>query len=233
MEERDVIDNRLRWRAKETQSGYSLSYEMILVQRGDEFVAIRDHSVTIPVSKNADESRSNVGAVVHLSHSLIAPSMRGKGIAGWLRAWPIQMARNSLIQAGRPGSSITLAAEMEPLIADSQSHIRRLRSYGKGGFLMVDPKKAPYLQPDFRSPKAIDASGGAKPLRLQLVIRRVGLENQREMPVSELIGTISCLYQMYGALFRRQDMASVWKSVDSEYPPLDERVALINPTSIV
>src|ERR1043166_4518308 len=48
-----------------------LLYEMILVRRDGEFVAVRDHTAIL--------ARDGAEAVVHLSHNLLAPSARRTG----------------------------------------------------------------------------------------------------------------------------------------------------------
>ncbi len=210
MEQRDVICRRLQVDPSKMVSGFSLGYEMIAVLAKGVFVAARDH--TAIVSSKSPE------AIVHLSHALIDPAYRGKGLVGWLRAWPIQKARSTLVAAGLSDQSpITLVAEMEPLDPASPSRILRLKSYERAGFLMVNPSQVQYFQPDFRSPQVIDADGGPCPLPLHLVIRRVGRETEREISRAEVKRIVSALYHMYGACFRKQDMASLWEQVRTSY----------------
>jgi len=195
-----------------------LLYEMILVRRDGEFVAVRDHT--------AIRARDGAQAVVHLSHNLVAPAARRTGLAGWLRALPIQTARESL--AGRDGP-ITLIAEME--YDDGRDPVRtiRLRAYEKAGFAKIDPRFVDYHQPDFRAPPEIDATGGPRPVRFQLLIRRVGREGERTITGLEIRMLVQALYDIYGPQFRPQDLAHPLLDV-ARLPEPEAAVALVPPT---
>src|SRR5262245_20968090 len=75
MEKRDVIASRLAWDPCHPANEQALLYEMLAVTAGDEIVALRDHTAIVP----KDATR----VVVHLSHVLVEPSLRGSGLAGW------------------------------------------------------------------------------------------------------------------------------------------------------
>ena len=113
METLEVVKRRLAWHPAATIGACWLRYEMILVQRINanrqgEFVAVRDQ--TAIVNCRGEQPI----AVVHLSHVLVDPKWRRTGLSGWLRAWPLQTARECLSAAGCPTTSpITLVAEME------------------------------------------------------------------------------------------------------------------------
>jgi hypothetical protein len=77
----------------------------------------------------------------------------------------------------------------------------------------------------------IDASGGARPLPFQLIIRRVGRETEATIRGAEVRRLVRALYAMYGAQFRPQDMAHPALSLDS-YPADDAEVALVAPTAV-
>lgn len=235
IETRPVLTDRLRWdpssQFSQNPSGYGFLYEILAVLKDGTFVGARDHTAIVchfPELGLAPE------VVVHLSHALIDPLYRGQGLGGWLRAWPLQTARRALALAGLPiESSITLVAEMEPLDPQLKATRARLRSYERAGFLMVDPAQVDYLQPDFREPEKIDATGGPRPLPLRLVLRRVGREKETQMEGSELARMISALYQMYGKSFRPQDMSVVWKhlqaSLQSKAQPEHTFIRLVKP----
>jgi hypothetical protein len=166
---------------------------------------------------------------VHLSHVLVAPPWRGGGLAGWLRAWPIAAARRCLAAAGKPEQSpITLVAEMEHPRAEQADTIIRLKAYAKAGFVKVDPAAAPYLQPDFRPPAEVDATG-VRPLPMGLVLRRVGRERETAIAGRELREIVTSLYGMYATGFRAQDMRVAYDSL-ARYPADDATVALVPPT---
>jgi hypothetical protein len=168
--------------------------------------------------------------VVHLSHVLVDPAWRRTGLAGWLRAWPIQAARACFAAAGLAADSpITLVAEMELPDAGFPHRMIRLKAYEKAGFLKVDPAQVRYFQPDFRPPAEIDASGGPWPLPFCLILRRVGRERDQAIPGTEVRQIVECLYQIYGTGFRARDMAAVWSTLTG-YPAGHASVPLLPPT---
>jgi len=193
----------------------AMVFEMVLVRKGGVFAAARDHTA-IPTGAET---------VVHLSHNLVAPEFRRGGLAGWMRAFPVALAREL-----RPGAQITLAAEMEYDDGSDPNRAIRLCAYEKAGFWKVDPSRVNYHQPDFRAPEEIDASGGPQPVSFQLLVRRVGREDERAISGAELRRIVRAMYAMYGAQFRPQDMAH--PALDLEgYPPDDAMLALLPPTA--
>jgi len=224
MESREVIERRLAWHPATKQGDCWLRYELLLVRRQGQFVAVRDHTAV------ATEKRGIPQAIVHLSHVLVDAAWRRTGLAGWLRAWPVQTARACLVASGlRADSPITLVAEMEHPDPQMHSRLTRLAAYEKAGFKKVDPTAVNYSQPDFRPPRQIDASGGPRPLPFGLIIRRVGREEEQVIRGAELREIVECLYQMYGAAFREQDMAVVWRSL-RDYPADNAEIRLVAPT---
>jgi GNAT superfamily N-acetyltransferase len=220
VESREVLGRRMSWDAAVPRSGLAMRYDLLLVQCRGQFVAVRDHTAI------ADAT----GVDVHLSHLLIDPSWRRGGLAGWLRALPIQTARGCLERAGfDPTAPITIAAEMEYPDGVDEARNIRLKAYGRAGFKKVDPAVVRYHQPDFRAPEEIDATGGPVPLPFQLIIRRVGREEQAVVTGIEVRTLVERFYHMYGQEFRESDMAVVWRQLDG-YPAAEERVALIPPT---
>jgi GNAT superfamily N-acetyltransferase len=224
MEPCDVIIRRLAWQPATAVGDCWLRYELILVRQDDRFAAVRDH--TAIVSREGGGAR----AVVHLSHLLVDPAWRRTGLAGWLRAWPLQTARACLSAAGLAAASpITLVAEMEHPEPQNPERRIRLAAYEKAGFKKVDPAAVTYFQPDFRPPAQIDASGGPRPLPFGLVLRRVGREQEGTLRGEEVRGIVGCLYHMYGQAFRAQDMAVVWSTLQS-FPGNEAEVSLVDPT---
>jgi len=225
LEQRVVLEKRFSWNPSVIEAGYSKAYEIVVVLKDGQVVAACDYSVII--KKNSSKSsclkiapsQSLPETVAHISHIFIQPQFRGKGLVGWLYAWPIQKARTCLADAGLSlESPVTLVAEVEPEDPgqpDQLIRVKRLKSYGQAGFFMADPKVVDYLQPDFRSPVAIDESGGPKPLNFRLLVRRVGREREREMTGAQLQEIVLALYHMYGSSFRQKDMRIVldhWQS---------------------
>lgn len=219
IEQKEVLIERLRW--KPSTGNRSFGYEMLVVQKDKSWVAARDHTAIIIRTPQPQ-------AIVHLSHVLIEPEFRGTGLAGWLRAFPVQKARACLKEAGcLETAPITLVAEMEPLGDKNSAQEVRLRSYQRAGFKMLDPQKLQYLQPDFRAFANIDASGGARPLRLNLLIRQVGREQEAHVSPEKAQHLVTALYEMYGMTFRKKDMDAVWRAWQSQ--SFHSPIALIDP----
>jgi hypothetical protein len=224
-------------------------YEMIYVRRKGEVIPARDHARMIPLTGPGDDfvavrdhtvilDREGRGAVVHLSHNLIAPAARRTGLAGWMRALPIATARECLAAHGDsnggknglpPGARITLVAEMEHHTPGRDDELARLLAYEKAGFRKIDPARLAYHQPDFRSPAEIDAAGGPHPLPFQLILRRVGREHERVISGEEARRLARALYEIYGFHFRASDMAHPLLSLEG-YPADDATIALVPPT---
>ncbi len=199
-----------------------LRYEMLLVRRAGEFIAVRDHTALL--------TRDETHAVVHLSHILVAPAARRTGLAGWLRAWPIATARECLADNDAPpGARITLVAEMEYPAEEDPARLIRLQAYERAGFRKIDPGVVPYHQPDFRAPAAIDASGGPRPLPFQLIVRRIGREHERVITGGEVLQLAQALYDIYGPQFRPADLAHPRLALDS-YPRDSALIPLLPPT---
>ena len=214
METRDVIAARFN-------GDPSMCYEMILARVGKTIAAVRDQTVIWFEGE----------IIVHLSHLLVAPEWRRSGLAGWMRAAAILSARALASADGKPGVAITLVGEMEYDDGSDPRRTVRLTAYERAGFLKIDPRAVRYYQPDFRPPSEMDASGGARPLPFQLILRRVGRETQTTVCGAEVRRLVRALYAMYGAQFRPQDMAHPALRLDA-YPDDHATVALVPPTAV-
>ena len=195
MERRSVIVERLAWNPARPSGDAALLYEMLAVRRGNELVAVRDHTAVVRLDARGQPRPGPT--VVHLSHVLIGPVDRGTGLAGWLRALPLEAARRASRAARQAVDAPTvLVAEMEHPIAGGTERLRRLRSYERAGFQKVDPAVAPYEQPDFRS---ADELGDATPksVPLALIVRRVGRERESHVPAEELAAIVDAVYAVY------------------------------------
>lgn len=225
MEQEGVITERMKWHPSQMHEGSALLYAMQLITRRGEFVAVRDHTVIL--------LENEPGAIVHLSHNLVAPAWRRSGIAGWLRALPISTARETLAATGRPPNTpITLVGEMEHFNPESEATGIRLKAYEKAGYKMVDPALVDYRQPDFRDPQIIDQENGPQPIPLCLMLRRIGREHEEFVSGTEVRQSVNALYKMYGRGFRKQDMQAVHETLKN-YPPPHARIPLIRPTSVL
>lgn len=217
MEARDVIARRLA-APMHRANDHLLHYQLLVVLAGDDLIAVRDHTAIA----------TGESVIVHLSHVLIEPPHRGSGLAGWLRAAPLQAARHIADAAGLTSPSITLVAEMEHPDGVTPDVMLRLRSYARAGFLMVDPVAAPYAQPDFRTPAEIDATS-VQPVELALIVRRVGDEAARTIPGADLRAMITALYTMYAASGAHDaHMATLWTRL-AGFPSDDAAVPLRPP----
>ncbi len=222
IETREVLGHRLAWDAAQPRGGFAMRYDLLLVRDGEgAFVAARDHTAI------ADAAQ----VVVHLSHALVDPAWRRTGLAGWLRALPLQTARACLERAGfSPEVPITLCAEMEYLDGEDEARMIRLRAYERSGYRKIDPAVIDYHQPDFRTREMIDATGGPVPLRFQLIVRRVGRESEEVITGAEVRAIVQRFYSMYGQECRAADMAPLWAQL-ATYPAPDTRIALLPPTA--
>lgn len=222
VESREVLLKRLNW-AKEFGD---LVYEMDLIMSGHDFVGVRDHSAILI------EFHGEPAVVVHMSHNLVAPAWRRTGIAGWLRALPVETARHCLeTNQKAKDSAIVLAGEMEYPDPQNEATLIRLKAYEKAGYLVVDPAIVNYFQPDFRPPEEIDRSGGPAPLPFLLVLRRVGREAERTITGEEVRAIVTGLYRMYGQDFRESDMAPLLRQLP-DYPSDGAIIPLIHPSEV-
>lgn len=225
MEGAEILASRMNWQPNEMRDGAALLYAMQLVTKGGEFIAVRDHTAILLEDKP--------GAIVHISHNLIAPAWRRSGIAGWMRALPVSTALVALAAARRPiDAPVTLVGEMEHFHPGQPATLVRLTAYEKAGYKMVDPSLVDYRQPDFRAPHLIDAGNGPRPVPLCLMLRRIGREHETFVGGDEVIQSVNALYKMYGRGFREQDMQAVLETL-SGYPAPDARIPLVPPTHAV
>ncbi len=221
METRAVIAQRLAWDPARPVAGAALAYELLVLRRAGSPVAWRDHSAVVRCDARGRPLAGPI--VVHLSHALIEPEQRGKGLVAWLRALPLQAARRCADAAGcASGTPIVLVAEMEPPDPAEPWRQARLRSYGRAGFRVVDPASARYAQPDFRGREAL-AGASPRPLPLVLVLRRVGREAETAIPAAELAAIVESLYAVYGvhvlpaALEPLRADAALWTRREPEF----------------
>ncbi len=223
LEPADVLAARMRRDSSRMHGGQAMRYEMVLLTCGGELAAITDQTAFV--------AEDQTDALVHISHNLVAPAWRRTGLAGWLRALPVATARRLLAMHGRPAASpVTLVGEVEPINHAQPGNIGRLHAYEKAGFQMIDPARVNYLQPDFRSPADIDASGGPSPVPLCLVLRHVGASSPCGfISGAETLRIVSSLYSLFALDFRPQDMRCLMESL-STYPAPDARIALVPPT---
>ncbi len=214
LESAQILARRLARSPQDLHRGHALRYELAyLTDEAGTFAAVRDHTAIVNPATST--------AVVHLSHNLIAPAWRRTGLAGWLRALPLQTARAALAsQSLPPDAPITLVAEMEPADPTDPARTNRLAAYAKAGFLKLDPANLDYRQPDFRDPAEIARTGAPQPIPLSLLIRRINHPPTTQLPSDEVRKIIAALLTMYSA-----------SGLKTDPPPIPNTVALLNPTS--
>lgn len=221
VESESVLERRLSWSSARSDGDFGMYYELVEVLTHGQFAAVRDHTAIVDLRPGSEQ------VVVHLSHVLVHPLWRRTGLAGFMRALPVEAARIALRDAGLPlNRPITLAAEMEPWNPEDPPTLIRLKAYEKAGFVKVDPAVCRYLQPDFRPPEIIDSSGGPRPLELRLLLRRVGREFQEFTTGREVRAVVEALYAMYAREFRDSEMAAPRASLQN-FPADDEKIALL------
>ncbi len=224
MERREVIAQRLAWYPAAAIGDCWMRYEMFLVQKQGQFVAVRDHAAVVTRHHGSPQ------VVLHLSHILVDTAWRRTGISGWLRAWPIQTARACLTAAGFPAASpITLVLEMEHPDPQFEKAMIRIKAYEKAGFKKIDRRQVAYFQPDFRPPEIIDATGGPQPLPFALLVRRLGREEEQFIEGAELRMIVSALYRMYGTGCRAEHMTTLWEGLKN-YPGPEAKITLVPPS---
>lgn len=204
MERQQAIEGFLRDDAYEaTPSGTYIRYFLIAARdRNGKLLGVRDGSVLVNPAYAPDL------CVVYLSHLYMLPEARGTVLSYELRIAPVEIAMDylyglhtrGLIQLPAPnqpgryfGMTISLAAEMEYYTPDESVSWQRILFYGRGGFDAINPRHFPYLQPDFRDPHEILATGN-RPLPFMILVRRMGRERQASMPVEEASAIMRMLY---------------------------------------
>lgn len=211
METRDVLRARFRLAPQ-------AFYEMVEVVAADgDWAAVCDYTVLAPTGPLTE-------CLVHLSHTLVNPVFRQAHLASKLLHFTIRRAQTLF-----PGVPLTLLAEVEYDDGQTPDKAIRLRAFEKIGLQKVDPRRVRYFQPDFTAPQAIDDPQPAHPLPLQLLLIRIGREQEHCIRGEELRRVVSRLYWLYGRQFRPQDMAHPDLDLTG-YPAADEPVALVPPT---
>ena len=203
METRDVIISRMSWKPTQLLNGCGMLYNLMLLMLGDECVALRDHTaITRP---DCDE------VVVHLSHVLVVPKWRRKGLAPILRTIPVVTAHTCAAAIGRPEAPVTLFCEMEPIDLTIPANKIRRTSYEQAAFTALGAGLG-YMQPDFRPFEAIDADpAGPKPIPFDILLRRVGMEEKINIMHERVVTNVELIYAMYAVAFRAKDMAPCYK----------------------
>jgi hypothetical protein len=223
----DVLARRLAWPPHPQADGWTLQYELLAISdAAGNIAAVRDHTAAAPPDEESP-------VIVHLSHVLIAGQWRRSGLGGWLRALPLQAARDCRRSSGRnmDAAAFTLIAEMEKAPPDAAARPASLLAYEKAGFRKLDPAQVSYSQPDFRTPAEIDRGGGPRPLPFSLVIRQVGREHETHVSGAQARALALGLYRIYRDGCRPVDLAPLLAHVHRDYPQPGEPVRLVPPSA--
>jgi hypothetical protein len=218
-----------------TPSGTFMHYFLLAARdKQGRLLGVRDGTVLVNPAYARDL------CVVYLSHIYMMPEARGTVLSYWLRIAPIEFAMeylHQLHQRGRIvlpapnqpgryfGMRVNLAAEMEYFSPDERLSWQRVLFYGRGGFDVVNPRHFPYLQPDFREPEEIRATGN-RPLPFMILVRRVGRERQATMPIDEARALMRLLYDDFACHCAPEHLASSLQRVLDRL----EQHALSKPT---
>jgi hypothetical protein len=204
MEREDALRRFLREDPLEPNpDGTFLRYFLIVARdRKGHILGVRDGSVLVNPAYAADL------CVVYLSHLYMRPEARGTVLSYELRIAPVDIAVEFLAELhargriklpapdspGRYfGMRINLTAEMGYYSPTELVSWQRILFYGRGGFDAVNPRHFPYVQPDFRDPADIHATGN-RPLPFMILVRRMGREREATMAIDEARATMRLLY---------------------------------------
>ncbi len=217
IETREVLIDRMSWQTDQVdEEVFVMGYQWLVLKVAGEIAAVRDHSAIV----------SQGEVTVHLSHVLVLPQWRRSGLATILRTLPVSFAKSIATRAGVPDAPITLTCEMDLYEPQSPSNQIRRSSYAKAGFLSI-PSGHGYIQPDFRAKSLIDSDPeGPRPVKLDLLFRRVCRENEKRISRAELLVHIGRIYHMYGRNIAPENMEAslAWlesfRTVSQEFHPL-------------
>lgn len=204
LERRDVIARWLDEPTAARDDGHLRRTYHLLVARDahGELAGVRDCHMVL-------DDRDRV-AIMYLAHALVMPPYRRSGLGALLRSEPIAIARRVLDEAQLAPSTVDvlLAAEMEPPTLDERASVVRLVAYGKEGFAAIAPAAFPYCQPDFRDLSG-HAAEDARPIPLLAIVRFLGHEGARALPVRLARAFVTHLYAVFATHVRRDHLAQL------------------------
>ncbi len=149
------------------------TYHLIAAFDGDTLVGVRDCYVDLDLEQGL--------CVVALAHSYVDPAWRRRGLAAALRTCPLTLARRTLEHGFGRLLPTLVVAEMEPADPNDPATVVRLMAYGRSGFSVLDPRRVPYSQPEFRDLPEASHTG----IPLLGVVRTLGVEGSPEGTVPE------------------------------------------------
>jgi hypothetical protein len=217
-------------------TGTYLRYFLIAARdRTGKLLGVRDGTVLVNPTYDQDL------CVVYLSHIYMLPEARGTVLSYWLRIAPVDIAvtflgelhRRGKIELPLPelpskyyGMRLDLAAEMEYFTPEERISWQRILFYGRGGFDAINPRHFPYMQPDFRDPELIRATGN-RPLPFMVLVRRMGQERQATMPIEEASGVMRLLYDDFACHCAPEHLANTLQGVLDRLTEREQRKTFV------
>lgn len=169
MEAREAIAGFVRDGLLPYGGGMEGHYRLLVLWEGDTIAGVRDCYVDLDLDAGVN--------ILALSHVWVAPEHRRSGAAAILRNAPVTLAREVARERMGRDVGVLVCAEMEPPHPEEPDTVVRLLAYGRSGFGVLDPRRLPYSQPDFRPLEELD---GHLAIPLLPVVRPVGVAGVRE-----------------------------------------------------
>lgn len=212
-------------------NGTFMKYYLLIAKDKDGALrGVRDGTILINPAYTPDL------CAVYLAHILMLPEARGTVLSYWMRIAPVELAMEFMAelharghlqlpapdQPGRYfGMRLNLTAEMEYFAPEDPISLQRILFYGRGGFDVINPRHFPYVQPDFREPALVHATG-SQPVPFMILLRRMGRERQASIPIDEAAATMRLLYDDFASFCAAGDLEH---SLDRVMQRLTERSA--------
>lgn len=169
MESREAIAGFVRDGLLPYGAGMEGHYRLLVLWEGDQLAGVRDCYVDLDLDAGVN--------ILALSHVWVALEHRRSGAAALLRNAPVTLAREVARERLGRDVGVLVCAEMEPPHPEEPDTVVRLLAYGRSGFGVLDPRRLPYSQPDFRPLEELD---GHVAIALLPVVRPVGVAGVKE-----------------------------------------------------
>lgn len=185
LEDRAALADFVRRGVIDFAPGLEGHYHLITAWDGDALAGVRDCYVDLDLEREQ--------CVVALSHAYVAPAYRRGGLAALLRTAPLSLARATALRRFGRAVPTLVVAEMEAVDPEIPATVIRLVAYGRSGFSVLDPRRLPYSQPEFRA--LPDAPWTALPF-----LGVVRADDQSALPV-ELVAAFPRLFHACHRLY--------------------------------
>jgi len=226
MESIESTKNRLGWDPQKPEiKEYPMLGDLVVVKENERCVAVSNHTAIV------DMTESSPRLNVLFNHLWVGPEFRRTGLSCWMRTMPWHTARRCLaLLRLKVTTPVTVVAEVEHNSLQDTIQLQRLLSWEKAGYLKLNPKKAPYAQPDFRlQQENIVCGRKVNCLPLALLILQKNLEGKRSMRAKEVKKIVTSLHNFYDRISEVWRMAPVWDTLKL-YPIDSEEIELMAPS---